>query len=84
MRRLRLWSLLLLTLTAAAPATAQVTGHPFEISGQAGIFSPDARTRTDAGPAFGGSIGWRWQSWLVLEGQALYAPSEAIQRTSRS
>jgi OOP family OmpA-OmpF porin len=77
MRRLRLWSLLLLSLTAAAPATAQVTGHPFEISGQAGVFSPDARTRVDTGPTFGGSLGWRWKPWLVLDGYFLYAPSTA-------
>jgi outer membrane protein OmpA-like peptidoglycan-associated protein len=75
MRRLRLCSLLL-SLTVAAPATAQVTGHPFEISGQAGIFSPDARTRVDTGPAFGGSLGWRWKPMLVLEGYALFAPSQ--------
>jgi OOP family OmpA-OmpF porin len=77
MRRLRLWSTLLLTLIAAAPATAQVTGRPFEISGQGGVFSPDARARVQTGPAFGGSLGWRWQPWLVLEAYGLYAPSQA-------
>jgi outer membrane protein OmpA-like peptidoglycan-associated protein len=77
MRRFRLWSSLLLLSFVAVPAFAQVAGHPFEFSGQAGIFSPDARSRAKTGPAYGFSLGYRLEPWLVLEGSGLFAPSEA-------
>jgi OOP family OmpA-OmpF porin len=77
MRRFRLWSSLLLLPLVAAPARAQVAGHPFEASAQAGIFSPDARARGKTGPAFGFSLGYRMQPWLVTELYGVFAPSEA-------
>ena len=74
MRRHSWWSLALVSLLAS-PAFAQVSGTPWEISGLAGIFSPDARTRVETGPAYGGSLGYRWQPWFVTEGYVLFAPS---------
>ena len=62
---------------AASPAFAQITGGPFELSAQGGIFAPDARDRLKTGPAYGGSAGLRLQSWFVLEAQALFVPSES-------
>jgi OOP family OmpA-OmpF porin len=77
MRRLRLWSSLFLLLVAAPAARAQVAGNPFEFSGQAGLFSPDARSHVKAGPAYGFSLGYRLRSWLVAEGHGIFAPSDA-------
>jgi len=71
------FALLVLSCLAAAPASAQITGRPFELSAQAGIYKPDARDRIEMGQAYGGSLGMRFQSWLVLEGHALFAPSES-------
>ncbi|NOT34579.1 MAG: OmpA family protein [Candidatus Eisenbacteria bacterium] len=76
MRRRLWWSLVLVSLFAA-PVHAQVAGTPWEFSGFAGIFSPDARARVETGPAAGFTLGYRWQSWFVTEGYALYAPSSA-------
>jgi hypothetical protein len=74
----RSWlALLVLSCVVTAPASAQITGRPFELSAQAGLFQPDARERIEAGPAYGGSFGMRFQSWLVIEGHALFAPSES-------
>jgi OOP family OmpA-OmpF porin len=61
----------------AHPAAAQITGNPIEVSAQAGASAPDARAHMKSGPGFGGSLGWRAQSWFVLEAQALYASSKA-------
>ena len=76
MRRTWLWSLLLVAVSAV-PAAAQITGNPFEVSGNAGVFAPDARARVQAGPQYNGTLGYRWQSWLVTEGYGLWAPSQA-------
>lgn len=76
MSRSRL-GLVVLAILLAAPARAQIAGTPVEISGQAGLMSPDARAHVKTGPAFGGSLGVRFQSWFVLEGYALFAPSKA-------
>ena len=74
----RSWlALLVLSCLVAAPASAQITGTPFELSAQAGLFQPDARDRLKDGAAYGGSFGMRFQSWFVLEGHALFAPSES-------
>ncbi|HET9327335.1 MAG TPA: OmpA family protein [Candidatus Eisenbacteria bacterium] len=61
----------------ASPAFAQITGRPIEVSGQLGWSAPDARAHVKSGLAFGGSVGMRMLPWLVLEGQAYMAPSEA-------
>jgi len=69
--------LVILMVFMAAPAFAQIGGRPFEVSGQGGWFAPDARTRMRSAPMFGGTLGWRPQSWMVFEGQAMFASSEA-------
>ena len=61
----------------AAPAAAQIVGHPLEVSAGAGIFSPDARASVKSGPAYKGAIGWRFLPGFTLEGQATFAPSKA-------
>ena len=70
----------LLTLFAAAvvtaPAAAQVAGRPWELSGQGGWIQYDTRSHLKAAPGFGGTLGWRAQSYLTLEGQALFGPTK--------
>src|SRR5436190_22299489 len=61
----------------AHPAAAQITGNPIEASVQGGWSAPDARAHMKSAPAYGGSLGWRAQSWFVLEAQALYSSSKA-------
>jgi outer membrane protein OmpA-like peptidoglycan-associated protein len=61
----------------AAPAAAQIVGHPFEFSGGAGYFHYDARARMTDGPAYTGSLGWRAMPWLSLEGQATFGPTRS-------
>ena len=76
MIRPRLWLLCLGVLTAA-PATAQIMGRPFEVSGQAGFNHYDLRGRMQDGPGYAGSVGWRAAPWLVFEGQVFFGPSKA-------
>ncbi len=59
----------------AAPAAAQIVGHPFEFSGGAGYFHYDARARMTDGPAYTGALGWRAMPGLSLEGQATFGPT---------
>jgi outer membrane protein OmpA-like peptidoglycan-associated protein len=61
----------------AAPSAAQIGGHPIELSGGAGVFSPDARARVKLGPAYDAAIGWRLLPGIALEGQATWGPSKA-------
>ena len=61
----------------APPAGAQIVGHPVEVSAGAGLYSPDARASMKSGPAFRGSVGYRFLPGFTLEGQATFAPSEA-------
>jgi len=70
-------ALLVIVLAAlcAAPAAAQVVGHPFELSGGAGYFHFDARARMTDGPAYMGALGWRFSSWMSLEAQATFGPT---------
>ena len=68
---------LAISLGLSSTARAQVVGRPLEISGGAGIMSPDVRAVAKSGPVFRGSAGWRLLPGFVLEGQALFAPSEA-------
>jgi len=60
----------------AVPASAQIVGRPFEISGGIGYFGPDLRAHMQSGPAYNAAIGWRYLESLTLEGQGLWAPSK--------
>ena len=76
MLRTRLCLALLATTLLARPALAQISGTPLEFSVHGGWFAPDARLQTDSAPEFGGTLGWRAQRWLVLEGQGFLFSSE--------
>ncbi|MEO5618304.1 MAG: OmpA family protein [Candidatus Eisenbacteria bacterium] len=67
----------ILAVTQAAPAAAQIGGHPFEIIGGAGSFTPDIRARMEMGPAYLGGLGWRASPSLSVELNGLWAPSRA-------
>ena len=62
---------------AAAPAGAQITGHPIEVSGGVGFFHPDVRAQMKDAPAYTGAIAWRWLPVLALEGGVVFSASEA-------
>jgi len=68
---------LAVAVALASPAGAQIVGRPLELSGGAGLFSPDARVRAKSSPAYKGALGWRVLPGFVLEGQATFGPSEA-------
>ncbi|HTK32485.1 MAG TPA: OmpA family protein [Candidatus Saccharimonadaceae bacterium] len=68
---------LAVALLLAAPAHAQITGHPLELSGGAGGVSPDARARIQSGFASTAALGWRWLPGISLEAQATFGPSHA-------
>jgi OOP family OmpA-OmpF porin len=72
-------ALLSLALAAlcAAPAAAQIAGHPLELSGGAGYFHFDTRDRMKDGPAYTGSLGLRLTSWMSFEAQATFGPTKA-------
>jgi len=59
----------------SAPAGAQTTGHPLELSAGAGLFHYDVRAYTKDGPGYGGALGWRVRPWLTVEGAGLYSSS---------
>ncbi len=63
--------------TLAAPAHAQITGHPYEFSAGAGMFGYDTRARLKDGPAIGVSAGWRYAPWLTLELSATYGSTKS-------
>jgi outer membrane protein OmpA-like peptidoglycan-associated protein len=73
-RRLKI-ALTFAAALAAGPAAAQISGTPIEISGQAGWLHYDTRSLLRDGQAYGGTIGWRFQSMLVLEGTTLFGPA---------
>ena len=66
-----------LAVLIAVPAAAQIGGHPYEISGSAGLFSPDIRARMQTSPAYNSSIGWRFGPTLSIDLQGTWAPSHA-------
>ena len=70
-------ALLVIVLAAlcAAPASAQIVGHPLELSGGAGYFHYDARARMTDAPAYTGALGWRVSPFLTVEGQATFGPT---------
>ena len=69
--------LAVLAILFAPPAGAQISGRPYEFSIQGGWLAPDARARMNSTPQIGVSLGWRLRPWLVAEGQASFATSEA-------
>ena len=69
--------LLVAALALAAPASAQITGRPLEISGSAGWFMPDGRARIQTGAATQGTIGWRVLPGLTIEGHGTFGTSHA-------
>jgi OmpA-OmpF porin, OOP family len=73
----RAFPLLALVALMALPARAQIIGRPLELSGGAGVFSPDARARMETGIASTGALALRWQSWLSFEGHVSFGPSKA-------
>jgi hypothetical protein len=72
-------ALLVIVLAAlcAAPASAQIVGHPLELSGGAGYFHYDARARMTDAPAYMGALGLRLASFLSVEGQATFGPTNS-------
>jgi len=60
---------------SAIPAAAQIGGHPFEISGTAGVFSPDIRARMQNRGAYNGALGWRWGPTVSIELEGTWAAS---------
>jgi len=72
-------ALLVIVLAAlcAAPASAQIVGHPLELSGGAGYFHYDARARMTDAPAYMGALGLRVASFLSVEGQATFGPTNS-------
>ena len=73
-----------LAVCLAVPAAAQIGGHPYEISGTAGVFSPDIRARMQTGPAYNGALGWRFGPTLSIDLQGTWAPSHADSGASSS
>jgi len=74
----RIASLVLtLGLALAAPAAAQITGRPLEVSGSAGWFIPDGRARMQTSLATQATLGWRVLPGLSIEGHATFGPSHA-------
>src|SRR5690349_16388361 len=80
-RTLGVLSCLALAIVIASPARAQIGGHPWEVSGSAGLLHYDARAHMHDGPAFGLAAGWRFQPWLTFEANALFGPSKADSTT---
>ena len=68
---------LFLAVLGAAPAAAQIAGHPLEFTGGAGYFHFDARSRMKDGPAYKGSLGLRLMPTLSLEGQVTFGPTKS-------
>src|SRR6185503_2011915 len=61
----------------SSPAFAQISGHPIEVSGGAGILAFDTRARLHDAAAFTGSVGYRMAPWFTLEASALMASTKA-------
>ena len=66
-----------LFLVLTAPASAQVSGRPVEISAGAGMFTYDTRTRAKDGFTPTASLGWRLASWCTLEAAGVYNRSNS-------
>jgi outer membrane protein OmpA-like peptidoglycan-associated protein len=66
---------LALAALLAAPASAQIGGRPVEVSGGAGLFSPDGRDRMQDGYASWGALAWRFYPFLAFEGHASFGPT---------
>ena len=60
-------ALFALSALSALPAHAQVSGRPFEVGAGVGVTGFDSRDYIQDGPAFAGSLAWRWKEFLSLE-----------------
>ena len=60
-----------LALLLASPATAQVTGQPYEFSAHVGALVFDSRAYARNGPAAAATLGWRAFPWITLEAQGM-------------
>ncbi len=67
----------LIVSSLPVPAAAQIGGHPFEISGGAGYFSPDMRARLESAPGYVGGLAWRANPSLSLELNGTWVASQA-------
>jgi len=61
----------------AAPSRAQIAGRPLEVSGGAGRFKYDVRSRMRDGAAYFGALGWRPLSCMTLEAHGTFGPSKS-------
>jgi outer membrane protein OmpA-like peptidoglycan-associated protein len=66
-----------LSIALAAPAAAQITGRPIEVSGTAGAFVPDGRSRIESGFASQATLGMRLIPGLSLEAHGTFGASHA-------
>ena len=66
-----------LAVLLAVPAAAQIGGHPFEVSGTAGLFSPDIRGHMQTSPAYNGALGWRFGPAISVDLAGTWAPAKA-------
>jgi outer membrane protein OmpA-like peptidoglycan-associated protein len=71
-------------LVLATPASAQVVGHPIELSGGAGYFAFDSRARIKDAPAYTGGLAIRVAPWLSFEAAAALSFSESELDESQS
>src|SRR6516162_9194230 len=56
----------------STPGHAQITGHPIEVSADAGYFHYDIRAYTRDAPGYGGSVGVRLASFASFEGWGIF------------
>ncbi len=71
-----------LLVSSVVPASAQVTGRPFEVSAGAGLMAFDTRTYIKDAPTYGLSLGWRWSPWVSFDAALQYTMSESTVGTS--
>ena len=66
-----------LLVVGSGSARAQVTGHPYEFSGGAGIFAADTRAGFKDGVVYQLSAGIRINPWVAFEVPGLYVPTKS-------
>ena len=66
-----------LMVVGSGSARAQVTGHPFEFSGAAGIFAADSRAGFKDAAVFQATAGIRLSPWVAFEIPALAVSSKS-------
>jgi len=62
----------------STPGHAQITGHPIEVSADAGYFHYDIRAYTRDAPGYGSSVGVRLASFATFEGWGIFSSSKAV------